>query len=949
LAVAVVLGVVAWGQRNQYLGETHVRATAQVVAEEQRNAASTAQVVAEEQRNAAATSQSVAVEQSNVAYTAQVVAEAQRQVAVEQSSVAISRQLAAQAINQIENGDLSLGLLLSIEAYYHSGTMDARSSLLRLILTEPQLRYYINGHTNSVWSVAISPDGKTIASGSEDKTIGLWDIATGNPVHPALAGHTQGVEAVAFSPDGHTLASGGNDGQILLWNVSQDYSSEILFSKSGVWVYKLAFSPDGKYLAASFTDKSVMIWNMLDRSIACPSINGLSGGQEFTALAFSSDSKNLAVGNDMSDNGKLTLWNPATCQPNGASIDTAALAKISGAGASGEVTSLAYSPDGKQLAIGESDHLLVLDTATRLPLRESTVIHLNYRIQSIAYSPDSRIIALGMDDKTIVLIDSATGNSIGQPLFGQRSAIRSLAFSSDGHTLVSGGWDASVLVWDLKNQPLSQTLSGVTSPVVSVVFSPDGKRLATASVDQIIRLWDTTTWQMIGQSIANNGNVGTLAFSPDSQILASGGADNLIHLWDIETGKLLGEPLTGQKDEIQCLAFSPDGNWLAAGGKNNRLTIWDVATRSLYRELQFSVPMTANSFGIDLNKTIWSVGFSPDSATLYFSMGGGITNFIDMGGLELGNGSPRQLTWAQLSSTNNILAKMSPDGKLVVLANSLDIRLYNTVSLQMVGLPMYGHTDLVTGLAFTPDGSLLASSGQDATVRLWDTATAQSVGLPLSGHSAWITSLAISPDGKWLVSASGDQTVRVWDISVQDWQSLACRLVRRNLTGPEWQQFLPDEAYRLTCPDQPLSPTGISQITTLARVQREKGQEAEVNTTIQQGLDWILLLKDANTDNALCWFGSLDGFAAELMPACEGAVSLAPTSLAAGFRDARGLALALTGKTAQAIEDFQAFVDWCKQNGYYDTYGRQREEWISALKLGQNPFDVQLLQSIRNQ
>ncbi len=945
LVVAVVLGGLAWSQRNQYLVETHVRATAQNVAEEQRNLAATSESVAEEQSNVRATAQSVAEEQRNAAATAQVVAEDQRKVAVEQSNIAISRQLAAQAINQIEKKDISLGLLLSIEAYHHADTMDARSSLLRLIQTEPLLRFYINGHTDKVSSVAVSPDGKTIASASEDTTIGLWNLATGKPVHPALLGHTKGVMTVAFSPDGRYLASGAEDGQVLLWNAAQNYSYQSLLTKNA-WVYTLAFSTDGKYLAASFTDKSVVLWSTIDQSITCPSINGISENQAFTVIAFSPDSKVLAVGNN---DGQLTFWSPATCQQSGEAIDTGQLTKNSDPTSVKEVTSLAYSPDGKQLAIGETDYLLVLDATTRQLLREPAVIHSNYRIQSIAYSPDSRTMALGMADNSIVLIDSATGQTIGQPLFGQRGSIRSVAFGSDGHSLVSGGWDASVLVWDLENQPLSRTLTGHTAVVMSVVFSPDGKLLASAGGNQSIILWDATTWQTFGQPFtATNEGVEAMTFSPDSRILASGGKDQLIHLWGVGTGKQLGEPLSGQMDEIQCLAFSPDGKWLAAGGKNNRLTIWEVATRTLYRDLQFSSPILADPFSFDFDKTILSVGFSPDSATLYISMGAGITRFIDMAGYESGNDSVRQLKWTQLSATNDILAKMSPNGKTVALANTMDIRLYDTVSLQMVGLPMYGHTDLVTGLAFTPDGSLLASSSQDATVRLWDAATAQSVGLPLTGHSKWISSLDISPDGKVLASASADQTVRIWDISIQDWQSLACQLVRRNLSGAEWQQFLPDEPYHLTCPDQPISPSGVIQITALARTQLEKGKSDEAKAIIQEALDWILPLEDAVTDNSLCWFGSLDGFADQVMPACERAVSLAPANQASGFRDSRGLALALTGQTDKAIEDFQAFVDWSMQNGYYDTDGRQREEWIAALKRGENPFDQQLLQSLRN-
>jgi hypothetical protein len=188
----------------------------------------------------------------------------------------------------------------------------------------------------------------------------------------------------------------------------------------------------------------------------------------------------------------------------------------------------------------------------------------------------------------------------------------------------------------------------------------------------------------------------------------------------------------------------------------------------------------------------------------------------------------------------------------------------------------------------------------------------------------------------------------VWDISITGWKSLACQLVRRNLSDAEWQQFLPDEAYHLTCPDQPIEQTGVSLLTALARKLVGQGKTDEAKTIIQDGLNWILPLKDSGADNSLCWFGSLDGFAAEVLQACEDAVSLAPASQAAGNRDSRGLALALTGKADQAIEDFQTFVDWSKQNGFYDTDGRMREEWIAALKSGQNPFDGQVLQSLRN-
>jgi WD40 repeat protein len=938
-AAALIIAL-AFGGLALYADQERQRA---VVAED--NAVSEAHI--------RATAEANAVDEAHARATAQAVAEEQRQVAVVQRNAAVSRQLAAQAVNQIDNKEISLGLLLSMEAYRHSETMAARSSLLRLLQTEPRLRYFINGHGDSVWDVAISPDGKTIASASGDGTVGLWDMATGEALHAPLTGHTGAVYSVAFSPDGRYLASGDFAGQVLLWDVTHGFSQQTLFRDDG-WAYRLAFSPDGKLLAASFSSKTVQLWSLADEKFVCPAINGHSESQAFVELAFSPDSRSLAVGNEFADPSspadQLAIWDTTTCQQQGKAIN------LEPAGSthpdnSVMIGSLAYSPDGKQLAVGDGDRLLLLDAATAEPLRAATVIHASYPVSSLAYSPDSRILALGMGDKTIVLLDAAIGQVLGDPLIGQRHAISSVAFSADGHSLVSGGWDGAVLAWNVQNQPLSRVLAGHTDAVYDVVFSPDGKLLASAGNDQTVRLWDTRTWQMIGQPLTGSGGaIEALAFSPDGKLLAAGGQDQLIRLWDPVSGRLLGEPLAGQKGEITCLAFSPDGRWLAAGGDNNRLLLWEVASRTLYQELQFNAPLTADPLAMDLSNSIHSVGFTPDAAILYFSRGGGSTDFVDLAKLQSDRSSYiRRLQWNQASSTNDILAELSPDGKQMALANSMDVRLYDATSFQMIGLPMYGHTDLVTGLAFTPDGRLLASSGQDAAVRLWDTATGQPVGLPLAGHAQWIAGLDVSPDGRWLASAGGDTTVRVWDLDVQAWQSLACGIVRRNLHGAEWQQYLPDEPYHATCPGQEIPADVVALYTALARDRLAEGKTEEANTLIQEWLAWALAAKNASSSNSLCWFGSLDGFAAEVMPACDRAVSLAPVNQAAGVRDSRGLARALAGRPSEASEDFQAFVEWSHQVGRFGTEVSQREEWIVALDSGQNPFTAEVLQELRAQ
>jgi WD40 repeat protein len=359
--------------------------------------------------------------------------------------------------------------------------------------------------------------------------------------------------------------------------------------------------------------------------------------------------------------------------------------------------------------------------------------------------------------------------------------------------------------------------------------------------------------------------------------------------------------------------------------------------------MQFNTQLTARPEDIDTSRSINNVGFTPDSRTIYFSKGGGLTTFLEIDSLGSGYTTSKQWKWTQLSASNDIQSALNRDGKVMALSNTYDIRLYDVASGRQIGLPMYGHTGTVSSLAFTPDRKLLVSGAGDGTLRLWDTTSGQSVGLPFQEDARWTSAIAISPDGHWLASVGSNNVIRVYDLSIQAWQKLACQVVRRNLYGPEWQQFLPDEPYRLTCPDLPADGQGIQQAVNLATARRKAGIEAEAKMIVFDTLQWVLATNNDNNNNELCWQGSLNGFAAEVLPACDEAVTVARPELEAANRDSRGLARALTGDFNGAVEDFKAFVEWSKQHGLYETVGVQREGWIELINQGQNPFTPEVL------
>jgi RNA polymerase sigma factor (sigma-70 family) len=295
---------------------------------------------------------------------------------------------------------------------------------------EPQARYTLNKHSEAVMSVAFSPDGKTLASGSQDGTAKLWNVATGKE-RATLKGHS--CLSVAFSPDGKTLASaiiGSPTAQevvVKLWDVTTGTERAALKGNSvcpdGLWT--VAFSPDGKTLASATADGTIKLWD-------------------------------VATGNEQ-----------ATLQVH--------------------AYYLAFSPDGKTLAWTSGDEIELWDVATGKE-RATLQGHTGF-VRSVAYSPDGKTLASASDDKTIKLWDVATGKQRAT-LQGHTNEVMSVAYSPDGKTLASAGHDKTIRLYEVATGKQRATLLAHAAPVRSVAYSPDGKTLASASEDKTIRLWD---------------------------------------------------------------------------------------------------------------------------------------------------------------------------------------------------------------------------------------------------------------------------------------------------------------------------------------------------------------------------------------------------------------------------------------------------------------------------
>ncbi|MBE9225071.1 PD40 domain-containing protein [Phormidium sp. LEGE 05292] len=605
------------------------------------------------------------------------------------------------------------------------------------------------GHNQKVGSVAWSPDGKMLASGSYDGTIELWN-QDGSEVLKKPLKHSSAVYSVAWSPDGKMLASGSDDGTIELWN--QD-GSEVLKKplKHSSAVYSVAWSPDGKMLASGSDDGTITLWNQDGKEL-----KKLEHRSAVYSVAWSPDGKMLASG---SDDGTIELWNQ-----DGKELKTLT-------GHNKAVASISFSPDSKLLISGSDDKSVILwsmvdgkELWTRKQHSDS--------VRGVAWSPDGKMMASASIDKTVILW-SLKGTRIRT--IKNSSWVESIAWSPDGKMLAWGNLYGTIKFWMLEGEEL-KILTGHSDVVRSVSFSPNSKMLASGSDDKSVKLWNLGGKEL--RTIEEyTGKVYSIAWSPDGKMLATGSEDTeytTVKLWNPVNGKELRK--YSERNSVRSVSFSPDGKLLASASDDGIIKLWS-------KDSNKPRPLEGH------NSPIWSVSFSPDSKMLASS---GNRNQIELWNLTNGKVQPlgnhrervRSVAW-------------SPNGKFLVSGSTDDddnttIKLWNLENREESSFHNEGG-GWVYSVAWRPDGKLLASGSDSGTVKVWNLEGEEV--MRLTGHSSAVRSVAWSHDGKWLASASNDKTVLLWNLELLN-QDIAlkrgCEWVRGYLKNTEEDRHLCD-------------------------------------------------------------------------------------------------------------------------------------------------------------
>ncbi len=591
----------------------------------------------------------------------------------------------------------------------------------------PALLQTLTGHRDFVRSVSVTPDGRRAVSGSNDKALRVWDLASGECLRTLDA-----IGSVySATPDGRhviSASSQGEDVQLRLWDLSSGQCLRTIVQREEGRignVESMSVTPDGRLAVTGHWDNTLRVWN-LESGACVRTLKGHTG----SARSVSEDPDG-----PYADHMPTYAVNCVSVTPDGLCAVSS-----SGIGISGRDE---FSLHVWDLQSGQCRWVLKGHTD---------------RVSSITLTPDGRWALSGSGDKTVRLWNLADGRCL-RTLAGHQADVSGVGMTPDGRLAISGSYDGTMRVWALETGHCIRTAGGAYRGITSVSLTPDGRRVVSASLsqDRAVRVWDLERGACI-RTTAEHSGISSVGVTPDGRwAVSANGQDHTIRVWDITNGQLL-RTLIGHSGLVNGLCVTPDGRRVVSisGGETR---VWDLASGQCLRTLEYGgrcVSVTPDgrcavsqhfASSLEIVLRVWDL-----------SSGNCLRTLSSWDGLRFAEDMLKEVGSTTISSV-----RVTPDGRRAVTGDYDNmLRVWSLEGGQPVR-KLTGHENRVEDVAVTPDGRRAISGSGDQTVRVWDLERRRCLRV-LEGHRDGVESVVVAPDGRWAVSGSLDQTVRVWDL-----------------------------------------------------------------------------------------------------------------------------------------------------------------------------------------
>lgn len=737
-----------------------------------------------------------------------LIARHQAALKAHQTLLAQGRGLLADA-ETMRDSDPRTSLLLDVQAIkLNDATITEQAQAgLRTTFSSTHYAGTISGQDGSVHGLAISPDGSILAAADEDGTVALWDLsqtparlaATRQPAHGAA------LYAAAFSPIGHLLATAGGDQTITLWDTSDARDPVRLgaLTSHTATINALGFSGDGRLLASAGDDGTVMLWRVTAPSTVTPLSTLTPQLGPLTSVALSAKGGRLAA---TAVNGTTVVWSIAD------PASPALSATLAGTGT--RSNAIAFSPDGRDLVTTLDNGTALLRTLADPTHPSSLASHVGPAL-AVAFSPDATALAVaGKDGVTTLWNVSDPGHPTqAAQLKSPDGAVDSVAFLPDGGSLVTGQQDGVINLWNtsVKHQPTPLIgLSIGDRPATAVGFTPDGRLLAVVRRDRVV-LWNVTTPNrpvQLPTPLTAPGLITALAFSPDGALAVVGEVSGtaptatMVALWSVagpDSPRLL-RTLDRQDGDVSAVVISRGGRVLAVATQTGTIDLWDVTDPNAPRPLP-SVE--------DRTDPLTSLAISPDGRYLA-ATSAQVDRYADHSDTTLWDIAdprrPKKIVTLTNHSRSSLSVAFSPDGTTLASSGSEGA----TYLWPLVGMPntdVEGVTDIANSLTYSADGRSLAGATASGDVSVWNvrSPTRPTLITTLPDGTSNDDAAAFSPTHDHLLAtADAAGVTTLWDLTnvvaaVTDPVAVACSLAGPALSRATWQRFLSDLPYQETC------------------------------------------------------------------------------------------------------------------------------------------------------